>query len=84
MTKRLSFLLLDANIIIELWRLPVEQGRRSFATSTSERPWLVKPTSSWNASGNHVAIDLSADIASQRIRVFQVEFSELAWIPGPI
>ena len=74
MTKRLSFLLLDANIIIELWRLglwnklvelcDIHVGK----TVVGEADFFV------DASGNHVAIDLSADIASRGSRSSRSNF----------
>ena len=77
MTKRLSFLLLDANIIIELWRLGLWNKLIELCDTHVGKTVVGEADFFLDASGNHVAIDLSADIASQRIQVFQVEFSEL-------
>ncbi len=77
MTKRLSFLLLDANIIIELWRLGLWSKVVELCDIHVGKTVVGEANFFLDASGNHVAIDLSVDIASQRIQVFQVEFPEL-------
>jgi hypothetical protein len=81
-TKRLSFLLLDANIIIELWRLGLWNKLVELCDIHVGKTVVGEADFFLDASGNHVAIDLSADIASQRIQVFQVEFSELDQFRG--
>ena len=78
MTKRLSFLLLDANIIIELWRLGLWSKLVELCDIHVGKTVVGEADFFLDASGNRVAIDLSADISSQKIQVFQVEFSEFA------
>lgn len=77
MTKRLSFLLLDANIIIELWRLGL-WGRLVELCDIHVGKTVVGEADFFlDAHGNRVDIDLSGDISSQKIQVFQVEFHDL-------
>jgi hypothetical protein len=75
--KRLSFLLLDANIIIELWRLGLWSKLVELCDIHVGKTVVGEADFFLDTSGNRVAIDLSADISSQRIQVFQVEFHEL-------
>jgi hypothetical protein len=73
----LSFLLLDANIIIELWRLGLWSKLVELCDIHVGKTVVGEADFFLDVSGNRIAIDLSADIANQRIEVFQVEFHEL-------
>ena len=77
MTKRLSFLLLDANIIIELWRLNLWNKLVELCDIHVGRTVLREADFFLDSIGNRVAIDLQPDIEGHRIEVFQVELSEL-------
>jgi hypothetical protein len=73
----LSFLLLDANIIIELWRLGLWSKLVELCDVHVGKTVVGEADFFLDASGNRVDINLAADISSQRIQVFQVEFHEL-------
>lgn len=77
MTKRLSFLLLDANIIIELFRLGLWSKLVELCDIHVGKTVVAEANFYEDAGGNRVDIDLSVDISGQRIQAFQVELHEL-------
>jgi hypothetical protein len=76
-TKRLSFLLLDANIIIELWRLGLWQRVVELCDIHVGRTVVDEADFFIDESGTRQPIDLTNDIENQRIHLFQVELAEV-------
>jgi hypothetical protein len=74
----LSFLLLDANIIIELWRLQLWHRVVDVCDIHVGKTVVGEADFFLDDRGVQHPIDLGPDIESQRITVFRVEFAELA------